>query len=110
MAAVGDGDSEAGPATPAGPGIDVPADVMVDIRNAEDATRKRIAAEEKVEVLLSRRTFGDSAYAGQNGVGIRVVTGRRVRVPASFAKLLMDRQEADERATAASERNAAGRR
>lgn len=101
-------ENEQGSPSPVGEGL--PVDAVTKMLDAEHATRRRLAAEDKVEVYLQRAIFGDYAYVGINGVSAKVGTNRRVKVPASFAKLLNDRQDASIAADEATRARAAARR
>jgi hypothetical protein len=91
-------DSIAGPASAPGTEgeLQMSGEEAQAMRRISDATQARLAAEDQVEVTLFRHVFGETAYAGINGVSYRIPADSRPhKVPKSIAELLLHRQNHD---------------
>ncbi len=90
-----DGDSAAGPATPAGPPIALDRAGQIRITEGERVTKAMLASADLVEVTLFRSIWGPEAKANINGIGVAVkADGKPHRVPQPYADLFNTAQNA----------------
>lgn len=90
-----DGESLAGPATPAGPPLAIDAADMKLIREAEQMTLAHLNAQPLVEFVAFRHVWGDKAVAILNGIRVEIPADSKPhRVPQQIYDMMSARQSA----------------